>query len=238
MFIHDLIKIKYIREGYLSNYPYHMISDEEMFNAFLNPDYISSLDLKESQYFYYAYPMIDDAASEVKKAWISLRKSILYHIQMYKYQNQLLKCDSCDEYLWMSNSIKRKRCPNCGQSLSIAQYKIPDWVYSYMLGTVIGPKSSVIDIHDIILPMNADNIDDEFGAEQAHACYEVSKNWINKIGAAKIYTITEEDVNRLHLPTVLFSTVDAISLRPITIYGEPHVIKSIRLSQVSPIKGG
>ena len=42
MFIHDLIKIKYIREGYLPNYPYHMISDEEVFNAFINPDYISS----------------------------------------------------------------------------------------------------------------------------------------------------------------------------------------------------
>ena len=238
MFIHDLIKIKYIREGYLPNYPYHMISDEEMFNAFINPDYISSSNMGELQYFYYAYPMIADSTSEVNKAWISLRKSIVYHIQMYKYQSQLLKCDACDEHLWVSNLLKKKRCPICGQSLSTAQYEIPDWIYSYMLGTVIGPKSAVLDIHDIILPMNADNIDDEFGAEQAHACYEVSKNWINKIGTAKIHTITEDDVNRLHLPNILFSAGDNISLRPVTIYGEPHVIKSIRLSQVSPIKGG
>lgn len=236
MFIHDLIKIKFIREGYLPNYPYHMISDSEMFNAFLNPDYAGSSDMEESQYFYYAYPMIIDSTSEVKKAWISLRKSIMYHIQMYKYQSQLLKCDNCDEYLWMSESLKKKKCPICGQSLSIAQYEIPDWVYSYMLGAVIGPRSTVLDIHDIILPMNVDNIDDEFGAEQAHACYEVSKNWINKTGSSKIHTITEDDMNRLHLPAILFSIGDIISLRPVTIYGESHVIKSIRLTQVSPIK--
>ena len=235
MFIHDLIKIKYIREGSLPNYPYHMISDEEMFNAFLNPDYVNSSDMEGLQYFYYAYNMIADSASEIKNAWISLRKSILYHIQMYKYQSQLLKCDTCDEYLWMSNLLKKKRCPICGQPLLIAQYEIPDWVYSYMLGTVIGSKSAVLDIHDVILPMNADNIDDEFGAEQAYACYETSQNWINKIGTAKIHVITEEDMRKLHLP-IIFSAGNNISLRPITIFGEPHVIKSIRLSQASPVR--
>lgn len=236
MYIHDLIKIKYIREGYLPNYPYHMISDVEMLNAFLNPEYVGNSNMEELQYFYYAYPMFADSASEVKKAWISLRKSIIYHIQMYKHQSQLLKCDNCDEYLWMSEFLKKKKCPICGQSLSVTQYEIPDWVYSYMLGTVIGPRSAILDIHDIILPMNVDNIDDEFGTEQAYACYEVSKNWINKTGTARIHTITKEDVKNLNLPAILFSVGDSISLRPITIYGEPHVIKSIRLSQVSPIK--
>ena len=36
--LHDIIKIKYTRLGYLPNYPYHLISDEEMFNAFIDLD--------------------------------------------------------------------------------------------------------------------------------------------------------------------------------------------------------
>lgn len=36
--IHDIIKIKYVDEGYLPYYPYHLISDEEMFDAFINND--------------------------------------------------------------------------------------------------------------------------------------------------------------------------------------------------------
>ncbi len=39
MLTHDIIKIQYSREGYLPDYPYHMISDREMFNAFICIDY-------------------------------------------------------------------------------------------------------------------------------------------------------------------------------------------------------
>ena len=40
-FVHDVIKIKYAREGYLPDLPYHLISDEEMCDAFINlPDSI------------------------------------------------------------------------------------------------------------------------------------------------------------------------------------------------------
>lgn len=35
MYIHDIIKILYINLGYLPNYPYYLISDKEMFEAFL-----------------------------------------------------------------------------------------------------------------------------------------------------------------------------------------------------------
>lgn len=38
MFIHDFIKIMYTDMGYLPNYPYYLISDEEMFDAFLRDD--------------------------------------------------------------------------------------------------------------------------------------------------------------------------------------------------------
>ena len=39
MFTHDVIKQMYTLEGYLPNYPPHLISDEEMFEAFLPTKY-------------------------------------------------------------------------------------------------------------------------------------------------------------------------------------------------------
>ena len=52
-FIHDVIKIKYSELGFLPDYPYHLISDEEMFQAFLNEE--------EDDYFHMMYPCVDDA---------------------------------------------------------------------------------------------------------------------------------------------------------------------------------
>lgn len=37
-FVHDIVKIKYSDEGYLPYYPYHLISDEEMIDAFIRCD--------------------------------------------------------------------------------------------------------------------------------------------------------------------------------------------------------
>ena len=38
MSIHDYIKILYVNMGYLPNYPFYLISDKEMFDAFLKED--------------------------------------------------------------------------------------------------------------------------------------------------------------------------------------------------------
>ena len=204
VFIHDLIKIKFIREGYLPNYPYHMISDEEMCDAFLNHKQGNVSITEDDQYFYYAYPLIEGSSAEVIAAWEHLRKSLLYHIHTFKYTKD-------------------------------SNFTMPDWVYSYMLGSVIGPRSDTLDIHDLISPLYVDNVEDKFGAEQAQACYEVSKKWIVKTRSAKTSAITADDIVTLHLPNDLFTVGDVISIRPATVFGEPHVIKSVRLGQVSPI---
>ena len=39
----DYIKIKYSQEGYLPNYPYHLLSDKECMNAFLSGEVVSDL---------------------------------------------------------------------------------------------------------------------------------------------------------------------------------------------------
>ena len=55
MFIHDLIKIEYINSGYLPNYPYHMVTDNEMFHAFLDED----------GYFDAMYPCVNEELRDV-----------------------------------------------------------------------------------------------------------------------------------------------------------------------------
>lgn len=55
MFIHDIIKIKYVREGYLQDYPYRMISDNDMFDAFV----------REGGYFDTTYPCPDESLDMV-----------------------------------------------------------------------------------------------------------------------------------------------------------------------------
>jgi hypothetical protein len=203
-FIHDIIKIKYIREGYLSNIPYHLVSDEEMFYAFRGIEYeedvisgtIDSPALNTTfiGYFWDNYYNPDESNLELSNAHAKLVLAIQYHIDQYLSS---VKTDTQDIYT------------------------IPDWVYSYMLGAVVGPESSKLDIHDVIKPLGVDNVDDEFTAECAIACLSESKSWIRR----KIYdtiVIIDEDTG---------ATLDT---RPPTIFGEPHVIKSIRLNRAAP----
>lgn len=154
--IHDVIKIKYIREGYLPNYPYHLISDKEMFDAFLRDDegFFDS-------YYHVSYESLIPVVNELKSD--------------------------------MSKKIN-------------SDDKIPDWIYSYMLGEVISSESSQKDIHDLLVLLECDNINDEITQVAYERCLTQSKNWIAK---------------------------NIISDRPPTCFGEPHVIKSLRVLQVS-----
>lgn len=72
MLIHTIIKINYVREGYLPNHPYHLISDEEMFEAFLSDD--------ENCFFTVNYPCMYD---DFKDSYEELRSAIQYHINEY-----------------------------------------------------------------------------------------------------------------------------------------------------------
>lgn len=200
-FIHDVIKIQYTREGYLPNYPYHMISDEEMCDAFIKlPDsiqaYITSdffgvttdetkttvdwfgafLESTDIMYFNIRYPLIDES---IQKYYKDLVNRIFYEIQEFK------------------NDPDNDRV-------------LPDWIYSYMLGICIGPASDKLDIHDMISAMGTDNVEDEYNLECAIACLRISINWLKKLIVEKGEVI-----------------------RPPTMFGEPHVLKSIRLDQES-----
>lgn len=70
MIIHDLIKIKYSKEGYLPNYPYHLTSDREMIEAFR----------KEDGYFDINYPCV---VEDLREQYELLKEFIFSHLQDY-----------------------------------------------------------------------------------------------------------------------------------------------------------
>ena len=73
--IYDIAKINYSREGYLPDYPYHMISDREMFDAFINND---------DNYFADNYPCPDERWQDV---YDDILTKIRYHIDKYIEDN-------------------------------------------------------------------------------------------------------------------------------------------------------
>ena len=228
MFIHDLIKIKLVDEGYLPNIPYHLISDAEMCNAFID----------DSQgvlrgYFIDNYPAYTSDNINAVYAYQNLILSIYCYLQLYLQYHK--------------DNI---------------EYKIPDWVYSYMLGAVISVNSDKRDIHDLILPLGVDNIPDDFDDACMEACF--SENFkrikiLNECESVELpaYTsVIEEKLRTVHIlgtddrPKSLYSIYNSeytivgdmyspivkdannILSHPPATFGEPLTIKSIRLQQV------
>ena len=70
MFIHCIIKLKYITMGYLPGYPYYLISDKEMFDAFL----------REDGFFNDFYPC---PSEDLREAYDALRQYIVDRINDY-----------------------------------------------------------------------------------------------------------------------------------------------------------
>ena len=70
MFIHDVIKIQLVDIGYLPNWPYYLISDKEMIEAFW----------KEDGFFNDYYPC---PCSELQEPYETLRSSIFQNLTNY-----------------------------------------------------------------------------------------------------------------------------------------------------------
>lgn len=215
-YIHDIIKIKYVREGWLPNWPYHLISDQEMCDAFLT----KTDKVVQQQLF-----IVD-----------SYEKLRTYLTTMLGYSGYMMSAyiipylKTCEEYdfKWdeeFGNAIKdlvvglESLCSSFKKEVETnLEATLPDWVYSYMIGRVFGPRlkdddiTNVRELHDLFVLLdlvdgdsNVDNLEDEFTPIAGYACYQVSKRWIAKLPNDQ--------------------------KRPYGMFGEPHVIKSLRLQQ-------
>lgn len=163
--LHDTIKIDLIRQGYLPNYPYHMISDIEMCKAFLDVD-------NHTGAFYDYYPLLDE---QYEPEYTQIVTAI---------NDQLMQC----------------------QDMFNDEVIFDDWVYSYMLNSVISVKSDGYDIQYLADMLNVTVDFGVFSKNLYGPILEISKEWMDK------------------LPNP--------SQRPPTIFGEPHVIKYLRLLDV------
>ena len=209
MFIHNIIKIKYVTLGFLPNRPYHLISDDEMFDAFVQYQIQIGDDGDETQhfvpnldegFFVYFYPYRPATADEMNNP------NHYYPVgEAYRKYDRLI----------------RSICKYINDYRTGVSAEIPDWVYSYMLGVVVGPKSDKMDIHDIIAPLGVDNPDDDFDDKASLATYEESLYYLSRT------------INRSEYEDIGEMTTDIILDRPATMFGEPHVIKSLRLKQVN-----
>lgn len=182
-FAHDIIKIKYSRLGYLPNYPYHLISDREMFDAFIGLDGDTS-----SQTFfhdYYPNPFTDNEVYQKKDYTGKVLGTVVLQ----------------DEYLKLVNYI-RTIITAYLDTEDKSVVTIPDWIYTYMLGEVIYTKSEYLDRFDLLKLMGMNNNDNEFTVSACIKCYDTSLRYVS--------TLTT-------------------GLRPPTMFGEPHVIKQLRL---------
>lgn len=168
MILIDSIKIKYIQSGYLPDHPYHLISDNELLDAFI---------FNTDNYFDDNYS-IESADEELIDIHHQLKEELIYHVNLAKAANDA--------------SV------------------LPSWVTSYMLGTVVSETSGLKDIDDLIKLSNLKDVipAGQFNDILYRSNANISREWIGKLPSAK----------KEH--------------RPITIFGEPHVIKSLRLSQV------
>lgn len=216
-YIHDIIKIKYVREGWLPNWPYHLISDQEMCDAFLKQD----IRVIPHEVF------IVDSYDKLSTYLTNMMGYSGY--MMSNYIVPYLKTCSDYDFKWdeeYAHDISalvvglHNLCSTFSKEVETnPEASLPDWVYSYMIGRVFGPRfkdddlTNVRELHDLFVLLDlveasssvVDNLEDEFTPIAGYACYQVSKRWIAKLPNDQ--------------------------KRPYGMFGEPHVIKSLRLQQ-------
>lgn len=173
----DIVKIKMVKEGYLPNYPPHMISDDEMCDAFLPLDY----PITDTEWNLF---MNDDKLS------------------MFKDKYELPSKELEPQYRELVSGIA-KELKSYRESVTDDK-KIPDWILSYMNHSVISESSEYHDLDGFLMLLGINVAEPEFTPTISSDCYIISSDWLKK-------------TNRTD--------------RPATIFGEPHVIKSLRLQK-------
>lgn len=134
---------------------------------------------------------------------------------------------------------------------------VPDWVYSYMIGSTISVNSDKLDIHDLAVQLGTGTVSDSFTPACSEACLRESINDnrgytfqsmnINEFSTEvveKLKTVeliyNSDNTEDLYSDTVvtLYDLIHNINIgkvydRPPTMFGEPHVLRSLRLQQIA-----
>ena len=166
MLIHDIIKMKYVNLGYIKkNYPYHLISDEEMFNAFIDlgdEDFNANTTMIDPnvRFFddYYPNPFAEDDYIYERK---NSNGEVIERISLSETYSTL------KEYILA-----------CIKDYLDSKASLPNWVYTYMLGEVIYQQSDYLDIQDLLVMLDCFNIDNEYTREACIKSFIVSLRYV------------------------------------------------------------
>ena len=128
--VHDYIKIKYTREGYLPDYPYHMISDDEMIEAFMKSD-------SDEGFFFDNYYVKDESLKEqYEKYGIDLK--LIYKVERPKNilnRNRMVLCVETGEVFENSTACATKlQCSRQAVSAAIRDGFAVRGKHLFMLG--------------------------------------------------------------------------------------------------------
>ena len=149
--LYNTIKIKYSRLGYLPDCPPHLISDEEMFDAFL------------------PFKTVENAHNEINESELCVFKDFYPNIlgEMDEKYNELI-----DNIAYHINIVRTKNRDDS---------QLPDWIYTYMLGEALSPTTSTYNdlqsIHDLL---NIKMESDSYNEYIYKACYNVSRYWLSR----------------------------------------------------------
>lgn len=116
----------------------------------------------------------------------------------------------CDDLAEAHQELRQYILDTITKYQSAEMTTLPDWIYSYMLGNCIAFESDPLDLYYLndLIGVDTTKGFPEFTEETAHECFRISSEWLKKQPTSE---------NR----------------RPATMFGEPHVIKSLRLDQAN-----
>lgn len=229
MLASNVVKIKYSDAGYLPNYPPHLISDEEMCQAFLT---------NEISYFYDTYMLVEPG---LIREYNKLLNAFRFHIARYLSKIEAWQQD-LPSWVWSymlgevvhQESVQQDKhylltglgCDNIDDDITpesqILCYKRSyDWVAKLSKNLkILNVKSEIDKIFK--------NLPDELFYKYVEIIFSELKRW----GVKNTETWTIEDYRK---PGLMDTSKYDINIRPPAMFGEPHVIKLIRLSEADNI---
>lgn len=210
MLAKDNIKIKYSQEGYLPNYPPHLISDEEMFEAFLTSEYA---------YFYDNYPLKTANLSDNDKELLEISYSNLINAFRYFIARHVSSIESwrIDIPDWVYSYMLGEVVTDT--SIQADRHYLLVGLNTDNIEDEITPKSQLACYH--MSKRYTNKLDRAFKEDNISHLISVF-DYSDQI-------IIQKEFEKWGVEVKANGWIDK---RPPTMFGESHIIKLIRLNEI------
>ena len=216
------IKIKYSQEGYLPNYPPHLISDEEMCEAFLSNRDTESKELDSSTYVYFddMYPLYNE---DLESEYNLLINALRFHIVRFLTKVESFYSDLPD---WVYSYMLGQVINDSSDKADIHYFLVG--IHRDNMDDVLTPESQEACYK--ISKRYVNKLDREY---KYLDLFELL-NEVDKQSKKPIYSDADKEIIYSELDKWKVAVPDSgqIMIRPPSMFGEQNIIKLIRLSAV------